>query len=105
MVVHTHETQSDLQVIPGVYFTTDRNKIEWLLQHNDGDIKFFVGYSGWGKDQLEGEMETGSWLTAAAETRHVFDGAGEEQWSKLMAEVTLGRWISPDHMPEDPSMN
>ena len=52
MVVHTNETQSDIEVFPGVYFTTDREKIEWLMNHNDGAIKFFVGYAGWAAGQL-----------------------------------------------------
>ncbi len=106
MVLHTHETQSDIEVVPGVYFSTDRAKIEWLLEHNDGEIKFFVGYAGWGEGQLEGEIETGSWVASPASERKVFDNAeGAEQWSRLMAGATLGRWIDPDHMPEDPSMN
>ena len=105
MVVHTQETQSDIEILPGVYFTTDRNKIEWLLQHNDGQIKFFVGYAGWGKGQLEGEIETGSWLMADPNERDVFEGNDADHWSKLVAAVTLGKWISPDRMPEDPSMN
>jgi len=80
MVVHTHETQSDIEVFPGVYFTTDREKIEWLLNHNDGAIKYFVGYAGWAAGQLETEMESGSWLTVPAEEEQIFQ-AGEELWS------------------------
>jgi putative transcriptional regulator len=104
MVVHTHETQSDIEVFPGVYFTTDRDKIEWLMAHNDGAIKFFVGYAGWAAGQLESEIETESWLIAPADARVVLDG-DMEQWSKLMTSLTLGKWIDPERIPEDPSLN
>ena len=104
MVVHTHETQSDIEVFPGVYFTTDREKIEWLLNHNDGAIKFFVGYAGWAAGQLESEIETESWLIAPADARVVLDG-DMEQWSKLMTQLTLGKWIDPERIPDDPSLN
>jgi len=104
MVVHTHETQSDIEVFPGVYFTTDRDKIEWLMAHNDGAIKFFVGYAGWAAGQLESEIETESWLLAPADARVVLDG-DMEQWSKLMTSLTLGKWIDPERIPEDPSLN
>ena len=108
MVVHTHETASDMEVFPGVYFTTDKNKIEWLMQHNEGSIKFFVGYAGWAPGQLEGEIETESWLIAPAEARQVLDGpgsGGEEQWSKLMTQLTLGKYLDPTRIPDDPSLN
>jgi putative transcriptional regulator len=104
MVVHTNETQSDIEVFPGVYFTTDREKIEWLLNHNDGAIKFFVGYAGWAAGQLESEIETESWLIAPADARVVLDG-DVEQWGKLMTQLTLGKWIDPERIPEDPSLN
>jgi putative transcriptional regulator len=104
MVVHTNETQSDIEVFPGVFFTTDREKIEWLLNHNDGAIKFFVGYAGWAAGQLESEIETESWLIAPADARVVLDG-DLEQWSKLMTHLTLGKWIDPERIPEDPSLN
>jgi putative transcriptional regulator len=104
MVVHTHETASDVEVFPGVYFTTDREKIEWLMSHNDGAIKFFVGYAGWAAGQLENELETESWLIAPADARVILDG-DVEQWTKLMTQLTLGKWIDPERIPEDPSLN
>ena len=104
MVVHTHEAKSDIEVFPGVYFTTDRDKIEWLVRNNEGAIKFFVGYAGWAAGQLENELETESWLIAPADARVVLDG-DVEQWSKLMTQHTLGKWIDPERIPEDPSLN
>ena len=104
MVIHTNEAQSDVEVFPGVYFTTDREKIEWLMSHNEGAIKFFVGYAGWSAGQLEGEIETESWLIAPADARVVLDG-DVEQWSKLMTHLTLGKWIDPERIPDDPSLN
>jgi len=104
MVLHEYEDKADLTVTPGVYFTTEKDKIEWLLQNNDRSIKFFVGYAGWGPGQLEAEMETGSWVTAAASDHRVFD-EDERQWMRLMTEVTLGQSIDPRMIPDDPSLN
>jgi putative transcriptional regulator len=104
MAVHTHEAKADIEVFPGVYFTTDREKIEWLMQNNEGAIKFFVGYAGWAAGQLENELETESWLIAPADARVVLDG-DMEQWSRLMTQLTLGKWIDPERIPDDPSLN
>jgi putative transcriptional regulator len=63
-----------------------------------------VGYSGWGPGQLEGEMETGSWMTCPATRRHIFNPA-KEPWIRAMTEANLSKYVRPDQIPEDPSMN
>lgn len=105
MVLHTEGAGGEVEVMPGVHFTAERGKIERLLEgeaSDDVSAKFFVGYAGWGSGQLEGELETGSWLTVKAESQHVFDG-GEKLWSRLTTAVTAG--IDLNQIPEDPSMN
>ena len=104
MVVHTHGSRSDMEVRPGVHFSTERESIEWLLRYNEAPIKYFVGYAGWAAGQLEAEMETGSWITLPASEDQVFAG-DEELWSKLLAIATLGKYIDPDRIPDDPSLN
>lgn len=106
MVVHTDADYGEVEILPGLHFTTERQKIEWLLRHDgsESESKFFVGYSGWGAGQLEGEMETGSWLVLPAEAKAVFR-YDDKQWTKLFTTATLGKWIKPEHMPDDPSMN
>jgi putative transcriptional regulator len=104
MVVHTHAPAADLEVREKLYFTTERAKIERLLEGESPSSRFFVGYAGWGAGQLEAELESGSWLTAAAAPSQVF-ATNEKQWSRLMTELTVGRWIDPARIPEDPSVN
>lgn len=104
MVVHTHVARSDISVKDGIHFSTERESIEWLLRYNEAPVKYFVGYSGWAAGQLENEMESGSWFTLPAEEEQIFDG-GEELWSKLFTAATLGKWIDPDRIPDDPSLN
>jgi putative transcriptional regulator len=105
MAVHTHQSRSDIEVKPGIHFSTERESLEWLLRYNEAPAKFFVGYSGWAPGQLETEMETGSWLTVDADEERIFDGTGEELWTKLLTNATLGKWIDPEQIPDDPSLN
>lgn len=39
------------------------------------DIKFFVGYSGWGEGQLAEELEIFSWMQIAIDKNYVFCSA------------------------------
>ena len=104
MAVHSFRSASDVQVVNGVYLTTERHKIEELLREGVPHAKFFVGYSGWSAGQLEMEIETGSWVAAPADAERIFDD-DPEQWARLMAELTAGQPIKRNQMPSDPSLN
>jgi putative transcriptional regulator len=103
MVVHQDEDASQLKVFDGVYFTAEKSHIEGLLGQEHVKAKFFVGYSGWGPDQLESEMQTGSWVTVTPRKEHVF--GDNVDWQRLMTQATLGQYIDPDRIPTDPSVN
>ncbi len=109
------------QVAPGVWYTAFRPRVEDFL-HRPGTragarIKYFGGYAGWAPGQLEAEILAGGWLVCAAAPSDVFADAGptdsppvgppagEAQWSRLSARLTLSRWIEPDRIPDDPSVN
>ncbi len=107
MVLHSREELSQVGVLSGVHFTTEKEAIERLVSENEGDMRFFVGYAGWAGGQLERELETGSWVPLPASTEHVFEG-GDDQWSSVMRSIARAAtmpWIDPKIMPEDPSMN
>ncbi len=105
MVLHGQEEMAgQIEVCDGVQFTTQRDEIEQLIAQIDVQAKFFVGYSGWGTGQLEGEMESGSWLTGPATVELIFSD-DERRWQNLVKQITLGQWIDPKRIPEDPSVN
>jgi putative transcriptional regulator len=104
MVVHTHEDAGEIEALPGIYFSTDTDKVKWLLEHNQGAIKFFTGYAGWGAGQLEGELAAGGWYVARSDVRQIFDDS-PLLWRRLVAQIALGRRVNPNIIPEDPSAN
>lgn len=107
MVVHTEVGASDLQVGPGLHFSTNKDAIERLVDAASSPTTFFVGYAGWGPGQLEDELEQASWLTTAAKPEHIFDPP-EELWHALhraASRAAHAAWIPPELMPDDPSLN
>ena len=111
MVVHTDEDLGQIEVMPGVHFSTEKDVVEELVTKGDDDlrIKFFVGYAGWAPGQLERELSEGSWQVTSATAEQVFQAdAGEDQWTALRREIaraTSFPWIDPKRIPPDPTVN
>ncbi|MDB5293741.1 MAG: hypothetical protein JWL69_4982 [Phycisphaerales bacterium] len=107
MAVHAQESLGQMEVVPGIYFSTDREAFEELVSRDRDDVKFFVGHSGWSPGQLEEELESGAWLIAPAKAQHVFS-EGETLWAKLRRAVSLLTsfpWLDPKLIPDDPTVN
>lgn len=76
-------------VCDGVYWGGDFEKLKFLIETQQVDasnIRFFVGYSGWGASQLAGELNTGSWIVGAAQEQYVLHDSPEELWNKVLSD-------------------
>lgn len=100
MVLHTNEEAADAEVFPGVYFTTERSKVQTLLHSGRESARYFVGYSGWSAGQLESEMEQQAWVVLEPDSEAIFSSK-QALWSKL----NVGRYVDPSQVPDDPSVN
>ena len=49
---------------------------------DSNDIKFFLGYSGWGSGQLEGEMERDHWILSDLDSDIIFEKESMKKWPK-----------------------
>jgi putative transcriptional regulator len=107
MVLHADDVYSEIEVMKGVYFCTRRDTIERLVADNSSAMKFFVGYAGWSTGQLEAELKEGSWLSAPADPKLVFEG-DDELWAALvraLSKAAVVGLVDPKLIPDDPSVN
>lgn len=104
MALHTYREAAENEIVPGVFFAMEREKMEELLRESPTPVKFIANYSGWGAGQLEAEIEEGSWLVVDASKSSIF-ADHDNLWSKLTSHVTLGQWVRPDLVPDDASLN
>lgn len=51
------------------------------------NVRFFVGYTGWGKDQLQQEIEEKSWIVWKNHKHTMLTAASENLWSEFMIEM------------------
>lgn len=107
MVVHTCEDISNTQVKPGLYFSTEKDDVEAVINTGEGQARFFVGYAGWSAGQLESELAAGSWVTLPATAEHLFNDDIHlwENTTRQVARVAAYPNIKPKLLPRDPKMN
>jgi putative transcriptional regulator len=102
MLLHTHEPASQIAVGKGIHLSTEEDHLRWLVEHDAGAVKAFVGYAGWAPGQLEAEMLAGSWLHSPASVRSAIERVPD--WEKLIRKLTPSL-IEVKVVPPDPSHN
>ncbi len=74
-------------------------------QFEEKNIRFFLGYSGWGPGQLEAELDQDSWIVCDYVTDQLlFDTGPEVMWRKAL-EGMGGRFSMYSNYPVDPRLN
>ncbi len=70
-----------------------------------GDIKFFVGYSGWATGQLEDELKVNSWIISRdVNIEQVFHTDVESLWKEVLNTMG-GKYKIVANFPVDPRLN
>jgi len=108
MVLHTHPQFSEQEVMPGIYFASRKEYVLGIVAHPGGQFRMFNGYSGWGQDQLEGELRGGGWLTLSARHDYIFGAVDDTLWTCAVREIgrdILSHVLKHTTGPSDPSCN
>jgi putative transcriptional regulator len=107
LALHANMAYSEGEVMEGVYYATHKEHLNQLVEEDEGQLRMFSGYSGWGEGQLEHELAEGSWLTTPATPEDIF-AEPEEMWkavaSRIGLEILMPK-VQNRHVPPDPEMN
>jgi len=100
--------KSGTEIRDGLFWGGNFEALKVLLQNNElkhDEIKFFIGYSGWGAGQLENEMKENSWLvTDKFDSEVVFVEDEENLWREVI--IGLGpKYAHIANFPENPRWN
>ncbi len=96
-----------IQITDHVFWGGDFDMVLSALQNktlHTNDIRLFVGYSGWGEQQLAAELTEKSWITRPANKSLVFHTHTGIIWKKALADLG-GEYSQMINYPIDPQLN
>jgi putative transcriptional regulator len=71
----------------GLYVSETVDALETLLGEDTGVLRFFLGYAGWGPQQLERELAQGTWLFTEASSDRVLHGDADTFWEEVLRQM------------------
>ncbi len=99
---------SDSQHIVGdVYWGGNFFELSQMIEQGEvsaDQVRFYIGYSGWGEDQLNQEMEQDMWFTKTTDYIGLMKVAPQELWGEELITINPGYKAFTD-FSFDPSLN
>lgn len=99
--------EGGLSLTDGIYWGGDFQQVIQLLKENrlkQTDIRFYIGYSGWGEGQLENELRDKSWITSHASRDITFHSFTNDTWRNALKSLG-GEYAQMVNYPIDPQLN
>ena len=97
---------NSIKITDGIWTGGDFNQLMEFINLNvikSNRVKFFLGYSGWSKHQLEDEMKTNSWIISERKKIDVFKN-NKDFWKNIL-ENKGGKFKAIANFPLNPSDN
>ncbi|NDV58848.1 YqgE/AlgH family protein [Bacteroides sp. 519] len=99
--------EGSLPVRKGLYMNGDFDVIKkYILQGNPikGCIRFFLGYSGWGFEQLNDEIRQNTWIIGKSDIAGIMSEKIDGMWKKSL-EMLGSKYETWSRFPQIPSLN
>lgn len=90
-----------------IFWGGDIDTIRELIRKgsiNHTQIRFFLGYSGWSKGQLERELKENSWVIANVKHEIIMNNKVDDTWKRVLRNFKNKYRMWAD-FPESPDMN
>lgn len=95
------------KVIGDIYWGGDFDVVERLILSGNienGQIKFFLGYSGWSPNQLESELDANAWIVHNMLPKEIMKHMNRHYWNRKLRRMGK-KYEMWSNFPENPEMN
>jgi len=102
-----NKIEGSMDIGNGLFWGGDIEIIKEMIllnQLNSNNIRFFIGYSGWEANQLEGELESNSWIVSTETDKSILNLPIKDMWKSCLQNLgsVYNYWSK---FPIDPGMN
>lgn len=107
--IHTipHLIPESIEVSNGVYWGGNFIALKELLNNEtilETDIRFFLGYSGWEKNQLNAEITENTWFVTENDFQNIFNQEAKQLWKNKLLQKG-GNYKLWANAPDDYNLN
>ncbi len=107
--IHTVEDlkSESIPIAGGIYWGGDFDRLKALVRENKvhgGQVRFFLGYSGWAPKQLEEEMNLKSWILSPPSKKFAFTPDPDQLWKDILQSMGKKHKLISNY-PENPALN
>ena len=99
---------NSVEISNGIYWGGDFETTKYHIntgEINKNNIRFFLGYSGWGVQQLEMELQENAWIISENSLeKKLLSKSSVQFWKEKIIEQG-GEYILFSNAPEDPMLN
>lgn len=109
--LHTHgkEIKNSTEILPGIYVGGDYEDMYGFISSHPSalnhSIRLYLGYSGWGKGQLENEIQQGAWcINPIPDPSSLLNDESDSFWRNQVKALypEMRHWLI---LPSDPTLN
>lgn len=96
-----------LPLLKDLYLNGDFDVLkEYILQGNNinGNIKFFLGYSGWEHKQLDSEIKEDTWIVSKEDTAKLMSDKTKYMWRESLRKMG-SKYETWSRFPQIPTLN
>ncbi len=96
-----------IEIAEGIYWGGSFDVIIDLIINNkitQENVKFFLGYTGWSRGQLEEEIELNSWVAKKSDLQSIISEPSIDYWKNEIQSLG-GDYLLWMNAPEDPTFN
>ena len=100
--------EGGIELVEGVYWGGDFEAVKQLAsnyQLTEGEIKFFIGYSGWVAGQLDAEIGDDAWIVTDKFNPEILFAHEDQNLWKDVVKGLGQRYAHIANFPENPELN
>ncbi len=89
-IIHQNGKLGEKQeIMPGLFLSGSQDSLKELLETGYKEMRFLLGYAGWGEGQLDQEMTQGAWLTTEVNPTHIFETPTDKIWHAVLGDMGI----------------